>query len=98
MTLSQLTALWLRLIAIATPHLGSKMVLSSFFTRLASRHLSAVFKNQCFAIKDHVQSISHRLWRCPKEDCPMLCGAVASVRLAGAFHQVASDSTDSTLD
>lgn len=41
---------------MATPPLGSMMVLllSSLFTRLASRPLPAVFKTPCFAIKEHV--------------------------------------------
>lgn len=55
------------------------MVLASLFTRLTSTHLAAVFRNWCFAMKDNVQSISHKLYICPEGDCSMLCSAVAAV-------------------
>lgn len=63
-------------------------------TGLASRCLLAVFKYQCFAIKEHVPEHFPEALEMSQRglSCAVWCGG-NSIRLAGAFRQTASEST-----
>lgn len=81
--------------------LGSRMVLvlCSWFTRLASKYLLAVFKNQCFAIKEHVTEHFPQVLGMSQRRLPhTVWYSGNSVRLTGALRQAASEWTLIWLD